>query len=158
MQSMVIWGTSVMMGGSTSGISLSLSFFSILLMWIFSLSFSIGVAFILPFISSSPVPFNSNPWLVGGLLISPAFLRALTGQHIGYLILQKYISKKMENLSLSHMVKQDWAKLEAKRWLYKSGLLQWLIILIMGHYFEVGSSYFALVWLVSPTFACKCMS
>ncbi|XP_023764716.1 uncharacterized protein LOC111913228 [Lactuca sativa] len=157
MQSMMIWGTSILMGGSTSAISLSLSFFSILLMWIFSLSFSIFVAFILPFISSSPVPFISNPWLVGGLFLSPAFLGALTGQHIGYLILQKYIFKKMENLSLSlslsHVVKQNWAKLEAERWLYKSGLLQWLIILVVGHYFKVGSSYFALVWLVSPAFA-----
>lgn len=155
MQSIMIWGTSLVMGGSTSTISLSLSIFSILLMWIFSLTFSIGVAFILPLISSSPVPFVSNPWLVGGLFVSPAFLGALTGQHIGYIILQKYISrvfsKKMENLS--RVVQENWAKLEAERWLYKSGLLQWLILLIVGHYFKVGSSYLALAWLVSPAFA-----
>lgn len=155
LQSMMIWVTSILMGGSTAAISLALSFLSILLMWISSLSFSMAVAFVLPLISSSPVPFVSSPWIVGGLFASPAFLGALIGQHIGYIILQKYISrvfsKRMENLS--PVVQATWAKLEAERWLYKSGLLQWLILLVVGHYFKVGSSYLALVWLVSPAFA-----
>nr|XP_043609815.1 endoplasmic reticulum metallopeptidase 1 isoform X2 [Erigeron canadensis] len=155
MQSIMIWATSVVMGGSPATSSLALSVLGILLMWIFSLSFSIGVAFILPLVSSSPVPFISNPWLVGGLFASPAFLGALTGQHISYLILKRYISrvfsKRME--TLSPVVKANWAKLEAERSLYKSGLLQWLFLLIVGNYFKVGSSYIALVWLISPAFA-----
>lgn len=155
MQTIMIWGTSVVMGGSTAAISLALSFLSIVLMWIFSLSFSVAIAFILPLVSSSPVPFISSPWLVGGLFAAPAFVGALTGQHIGYLLLKNYISrvftKKMD--TLSPMVQESWAKLEAERSLYKSGLLQWLVLLVVGHYFKVGSSYVALVWLVSPAFA-----
>ncbi|KAJ9553834.1 hypothetical protein OSB04_017879 [Centaurea solstitialis] len=155
LQSMMIWGTSIVMGGSTAAISLALSILSILLMWICSLSFSTAVAFILPLISSSPVPFIANPLIVGGLFASPAFLGALIGQHIGYVILKTYISrafsKRMENLS--PVVQGNWAKLEAERWLYKSGLLQWFILLVVGHYFKVGSSYLALAWLVLPAFA-----
>ncbi|KAM0002230.1 putative peptidase M28 [Helianthus debilis subsp. tardiflorus] len=155
MQSIMIWATSLVMGGPPAAITLSLSFLSIILMWIFSLLFSTTIAFILPLISSSPVPFVSTPWLIIGLFASPAFLGALTGQHIGYLILKSYISrvfsKKMENLS--PVVRSNRAKLEAERSLYKSGLLQWLILLIVGHYFKVGSSYVALVWLASPAFA-----
>ncbi|KAL8218251.1 hypothetical protein R6Q57_021624 [Mikania cordata] len=155
MQSIMIWVTSIFMGGLPAAISLSLSFLSIILMWIFSLIFSSSIAFILPLFSSSPVPFVSNPLLILGLFASPAFLGALTGQHIGYLILKKYtssvFSKKMENMS--PVVQSNWAKLEAERSLYKSGLLQWLILLAVGHYFKVGSSYIAFVWLVSPAFA-----
>ncbi|KAI7754782.1 hypothetical protein M8C21_015922, partial [Ambrosia artemisiifolia] len=126
-QSIMIWGTSLVMGGRPAVISLSLSLLSVVLMWIFSLIFSSTIAFILPLISSSPVPFVSTPWLIFGLFASPAFLGALTGQHIGYLILKGYISrvlsKKMENLS--PVVQSNWAKLEAERSLYKSdGLLE----------------------------------
>nr|GEV08702.1 endoplasmic reticulum metallopeptidase 1 isoform X1 [Tanacetum cinerariifolium] len=155
MQAIMIWVTSVVMGGSPASATLAMSLLSLLLMWICSLGFTIGVAFILPLISSSPVPFISSPWLVGGLFASPAFLGALTGQHIGYILLTKYVlhafSKRMENLS--PIVQANWAKLEAERSLYKSGFLQWLILLAAGNYFKVGSSYIALVWLVSPAFA-----
>lgn len=59
----------------------------------------------------------------------------------------------MENLS--PVVQSNWAKLEAERSLYKSGMLQWLILLVAGHYLKVGSTYLSLVWLISPAFACK---
>ncbi|GJR46225.1 hypothetical protein Tco_1314328 [Tanacetum coccineum] len=99
--------------------------------------------------------FISSSWLVGGLFASLAFLGALTGQHIGYILLTMYVSrafsKRMENLS--PIVQANWAKLEAERSLYKSGFLQWLILLAAGNYFKVGSLYIALVWLVSPAFA-----
>lgn len=156
-QSLLIWTMSVLMGGFTAAVSFALSCFSALLMWICSLSFSTAVAFILPLTSSSPVPFVSSPWLVAGLFVMPAVLGALTGQHIGYLSLKTYLlhvfSKRKANLSPE--VQADWAKLEAERWLYKSGLVQWLILLMAGHYYKVGSSYLALIWLVSPAFACK---
>ncbi|XP_076936281.1 uncharacterized protein LOC143603348 [Bidens hawaiensis] len=152
MQSIMIWATSVVMGGPPAAISLALSLLSIILMWIFSLIFSTAIAFILPLVSSSPVPFISNPWLILGLFSSPAFIGALTGQHIGYLILKGYISRVLSK-RLDPVVGSNWAKLEAERSLYKSGLLQWLILLIVGHYFKVGSSYIALVWLASPAFA-----
>ena len=157
MQSLMIWVTSVLIGGYTAAISLALSFLSILLMWICSLSFSVLVAFILSFVSSWPMPFVSSPWLVLGLLGAPALLGALTGQHLGYLILNTYLSHifSQKKANLSPVIRSDWAKLDAERWLYKAGLLQWLVLLIVGNYYRVGSSYLALVWLVSPAFACK---
>ncbi|KAM7504429.1 hypothetical protein LguiB_003333 [Lonicera macranthoides] len=155
MQSLMIWVTSVLIGGYTAAISLALSFLSILLMWICSLTFSVLVAFILSFVSSWPMPFVSSPWLVLGLLGAPALLGALTGQHLGYLALKTYLSHifAQKKANLSPVIRSDWAKLDAERWLYKAGLLQWLVLLIVGNYYHVGSSYLALVWLVSPAFA-----
>ncbi|KAK2998546.1 hypothetical protein RJ639_024198 [Escallonia herrerae] len=155
MQSLLIWATSLLMGGYTAAISLALSCLSVLIMWLCSLSFSVLVAFFLPLISSSPVPFVSCPWLVVGLLASPALLGALTGQHLGYLILRRYLSQILSRTkaNLSYMIQADVANLEAERWLYKAGLVQWLLLLIVGNHYKIGSSYLALVWLVSPAFA-----
>lgn len=154
-QSLLILGASLLIGGSSALVSLLLSFVSVILMWMFSISFSAAFACILPLVSSSPVPYVSDPWLVIGLFGAPAFLGAFTGQHVGYLILQSYLedsfTKRMGNLS--SRVQSDLAKLDAERWLFKSGLLQWLILLIIGNYFKIASSYIALFWLVSPGFA-----
>ncbi|KAE8733406.1 Zn-dependent exopeptidases superfamily protein isoform 2 [Hibiscus syriacus] len=54
---------------------------------------------------------------------------------------------------LSAAIQVDLIKLEAERWLSKAGSLQWLVLLIIGTYYEVGSSYIALVWLVPPAFS-----
>ncbi|KAL2324805.1 hypothetical protein Fmac_023863 [Flemingia macrophylla] len=154
MQSLLIWATSLVMGGITAATSFALSCLSILLMWVMSLSFSFLVAFLLPLISSSPVPYVSSPWLVIGLFGAPSFLGALTGQHLGFLLLQKYLliaHSKRRHLPL--ITKAAVVKLEAERWLYKAGSFQWLLLLILGNYFKIGSSYVALVWLVSPAFA-----
>uniref|UniRef100_A0A5B7BT72 Vacuolar membrane protease n=1 Tax=Davidia involucrata TaxID=16924 RepID=A0A5B7BT72_DAVIN len=155
MQSLLIWTTSLLMGGYSAAISLVLSCSAIILMWILSLSFSTAVAFVLPLISSSPVPYVSSPWLVIGLFAAPALLGAFTGQHLGYLILQRYllnvVCKRKPNLSPVTQV--DLAKLDAERWLFKAGLVQWLVLLIIGNYYKIKSSYLALVWLVSPAFA-----
>ncbi|CAK9187227.1 unnamed protein product [Ilex paraguariensis] len=157
MQSLLIWATSLLMGGYSSAISLGLSFLGVILMWICSLSFSALVAFILPLVSWSPVPYVSSPWLVVGLFAAPALLGAFIGQHAGYLILETYLlrvfSKRKGNLS--PVLQAAWAKLDAERWLFKAGLLQWLILLMVGNYYKIGSAYVALAWLVSPAFACK---
>lgn len=155
MQSLLIWTTSLVVGGSSAVTSMALSCLSVLFMWIFSLCFSVPVAFILPFLSSSPVPFVSSPLLAAGLFGSPALLGALTGQHLGYLILQKYLLKifNVKRANLSPVVQADLSKLDAERWLYKAGLLQWFVLLILGYYYKIGSSYIALIWLVSPAFA-----
>ncbi|XP_022742113.1 endoplasmic reticulum metallopeptidase 1 isoform X3 [Durio zibethinus] len=154
MQSLLIWTTSLLMGGYTAAFSLVLSCLSIILMWIFSISFSALVALILPLISSSPVPYVSTPWLVVGLFAAPAFLGALTGQHLGYLVLQRYLSNVYaKRKQLSPVIQADLIKLETERWLYKAGSLQWLVLLIIGTYYKIGSSYVALVWLVPPAFA-----
>ncbi|CAI9091101.1 OLC1v1026032C3 [Oldenlandia corymbosa var. corymbosa] len=155
MQSLLIWVTSLMMGGSPAVIALALSCLSIVLMWICSIGFAALVALSLPLVSSSPVPYISTPWLVVGLFGGPAILGAFAGQHLGYIILSKYLSttysQRYRNLSSS--VKADIAKLDSERWLFKSGLIQWLLLLTLGNYYKVGSTYIALVWLVSPAFA-----
>ncbi|TKY51585.1 Endoplasmic reticulum metallopeptidase 1 [Spatholobus suberectus] len=154
MQSLLIWATSLVMGGIPAAASLGLSCLSILLMWVFALSFSFLVAFLLPLISSSPVPYVSSPLLAVGLFGAPALLGALTGQHLGFLLLQKYLlNTHLERRPLPPIIKAAVVKLEAERWLYKAGSFQWLILLILGNYFKIGSSYLALVWLVSPAFA-----
>ncbi|XP_054814266.1 uncharacterized protein LOC129314846 [Prosopis cineraria] len=154
MQSLLIWTTSLLMGGFPAAASLALSCLSVLLMWVFALGFSFLAAFCLPLISWSPVPYVSNPWLVVGLFAAPAFIGALTGQHLGYLLLQKYLlSVHSRRKKLSPAIQVEIVKLEAERWLYKAGSFQWLILLILGSYYKIGSSYLALVWLVSPAFA-----
>ncbi|MED6198790.1 hypothetical protein PIB30_069872 [Stylosanthes scabra] len=154
MQSLLIWTTSLVMGGKPAMASLALSCLSIVLMMFFSLSFVFLVAFILPLICSSPVPYVSSPWLVIGLFGAPAFLGAFTGQHIGYLLLTIYLSNvHSKRRQLPAIIQAEITKLEAERWLYKGGSFVWLILLTLGNYFKIGSSYLALVWLVSPTFA-----
>lgn len=146
-QSLLILATSLAMGGYTGGISFLISFLTTFLMLLFSIFLSSIVAFVLPLLSSSPAPYIAFPWLVIGLFGAPALVGALTGQHVGFMLLKSYIKKRngVENL----------AKLEAERWLFKSGILQWLVLLILGNYFKVGSSYLALFWLASPAVACK---
>ncbi|KAG8380490.1 hypothetical protein BUALT_Bualt06G0020800 [Buddleja alternifolia] len=155
LQSLLIWTTSVLMGGYTATISLVLSYLSIILMWICSITFSSIVAFILPFISSSPMPFVSSPLLTVGLFGAPALLGAFTGQHIGYLILESYLSRTfvVRRRTVPASLQASVAKLDAERWLYKAGLLQWLVLLMVGNYYKIGASYLALAWLVSPAFA-----
>ncbi|XP_050250124.1 uncharacterized protein LOC126697256 isoform X4 [Quercus robur] len=153
-QSLLIWIASLLMGGYPAAVSLALSCLSIILMWILALGFSVLVAFILPLVSSSPLPYVANPWLVVGLFAAPALLGALTGQHLGYLFLQTYLSTVYSKRKLlSPAIQADLIKLESERWIYKAGSVQWLILLVMGNYYKIGSSYLALVWLVLPTFA-----
>lgn len=156
-QSILIWVTSLIMGGYPAAVSLALSCLSVILMWMFSLGFSIPVGFLLPLISSSPMPFIANPWLVVGLFAAPAFLGALAGQHLGYLVLHSYLShsssKRMQNLSPD--IQANLIKFEAERCLFKAGFVQWLVLLMLGNYYKIGSSYVALIWLLSPAFACK---
>ncbi|XP_038999127.1 uncharacterized protein LOC120124539 [Hibiscus syriacus] len=111
-------------------------------------------ATLIQLISSSPLPYLSIPWLVVGLFAAPAFLGALTGQHLGHLVFQRYLSNVYaKRKQLSAAIQVDLIKLEAERWLSKAGSLQWLVLLIIGTYYEVGSSYIALVWLVPPAFS-----
>lgn len=155
LQSLLIWTTSLIMGGYPGAVTFGISCLSIVLMWLFSLSFSALVAFVLPLFCTSPIPYIANPWLVSGLFGAPAVLGALAGQHIGFLLLQKYLKHTLSSREprLSPNIQENVIKWEAERWLYKGGLIQWLSLLILGNYFKVGSSYLALVWLVSPAFA-----
>lgn len=155
LQSLLIWFMSLVVGGYTAIVSFSLSCLSVILMWVLSLSFSILVAFILPSISSAAVPYITNPWLVIGLFGFPSLLGAFSGQHIGFLLLQKYISKAYAQgkRTLLPSIQVNLARLDAERWLFKSGTMQWLFILVLAHYYKVGCSYVPLVWLISPAFS-----
>lgn len=156
MQSLLIWITSLTMGGYPAAVSLALSCLSILLTWILSITFAMVVAFLLPHLSPSPVPFVANPWLVVGLFAAPALLGALAGQHLGFKILQFFLSNEYSKTRrLSPVIQADLVKLEAERWLYKGGIVQWLVLLIVGNYYRIGSCYLAVVWLIPPAFACK---
>ena len=157
LQSLLIWGTSLLMGGHPALVSFAISCLSIILLLIFSICLPVVVAFALPYICPFPVPYVANPWLIIGLFGSPALLGAFIGQHIGFILLKRHLrrvySRTKPGLTLSTM--ENVIDLEAERWIFKSGFVQWLIALILGTYFKVGSSYIALIWLVSPAFACK---
>ncbi|KAL5733494.1 hypothetical protein ACOSQ2_033186 [Xanthoceras sorbifolium] len=154
LQSLLIWTASLLMGGYPAAVSLALSCLSAILTMVFSVSFSAAVAFILPQISPSPVPYVASPWLVVGLFAAPALLGALTGQHLGYIVLKRYLANLYsKRKQLSPVIQAEVIKLEAERWLFKAGFVQWLILLLLGNYYKIGSSYVALVWLVPPAFA-----
>lgn len=144
--SVLIGAASVYMGGLPAVVSLFLSCLSLIFMWIGSIVLASLVAFILPSISKTPVPFVATPWLVLGLYGAPALMGALMGQNFGFLLLRTY---------LSSIVKIATAELESERWIFRAGLLQWLIVLILGDHYKIKSTYLALVWLASPAFACK---
>ncbi|XP_019198437.1 PREDICTED: endoplasmic reticulum metallopeptidase 1-like [Ipomoea nil] len=157
--SLLISIASLYMGGLSALISLVFSALSIVLMWIGSVSLSVLVAYVLPSVSSTPVPFVASPWLAIGLFAAPALLGAFVGQHVVYLFLHKFLSYTFSERKRSFIlfVQDDEdvseCELEAERWMFKAGLLQWLLVLAVGTYLKIGSSYLALVWLVSPALA-----
>ncbi|KAH9625292.1 hypothetical protein KSS87_009050 [Heliosperma pusillum] len=155
MQSLLIWIMSLVMGGYSATLSLALSCLSVIFMWVLAIGFSVLVAFILPVLSSAAVPYIASPWLVIGLFGFPSLLGAFTGQHLGFILLRKYLShtyakEKRTSLPSSQAYL---AMLEAERWHFKAGTMQWLIILMLLHYYKIGSSYIPLVWLVTPSFS-----
>ncbi|KAL4190238.1 hypothetical protein AMTRI_Chr07g23690 [Amborella trichopoda] len=153
LQSLLIWTASLVMGGPSSVICLCISMLSVLMMWVLSITFSVLVAFLLPRVCSSPVPYIANPWLIVGLFGPPAIVGALLGQHLGSFFLQKFLLSTYLKIGSKKPNYVNSIKWEAQRWLFKAGFVQWLIILITGTICKVGSSYFALVWLVSPAFS-----
>eukprot|EP01018_Ginkgo_biloba_P031316 Gb_39788 [translate_table: standard] len=160
LQSLLIWSASLFHGGVPAVMSLSLACFSILIAWILSLGSSAFVAFLLPHLCTSPIPYIVNPWLVIGLFGAPALLGALLGHHIGYVLLQKcLLHLEMKRYEIrprkegSNEVRLDSIKWEAQRWLFKAGFVQWLFILMLGTWLKAGSSYIAFIWLVSPAVA-----
>ncbi|MQM16602.1 hypothetical protein Taro_049558 [Colocasia esculenta] len=153
LQSLLIWAVSVLMGGYPAASALGLSFLSTILMWTFSISFSALVAILLPLICPFPTPYIANPWLAIGLFGAPAVLGALTGQWLGFLILRNYLQRVSSKEGRSSVLQLNLINWESERWLFKSGFVQWLIALILGNIFKAGSTFLALVWLVSPAFA-----
>ncbi|KAK9126013.1 hypothetical protein Scep_014859 [Stephania cephalantha] len=88
---------------------------------------------------------HCRPWLVVGLFAAPALLGAVICQHIGYIILSRnlwQISFKREDQRIpddtTYLI-----KLEIEMWLFNGGFIQWLALLILGSYYEVGPTYMA---------------
>ncbi|KAI8009730.1 hypothetical protein LOK49_LG06G01556 [Camellia lanceoleosa] len=127
-QSLLIWMTSLLMGGYSAAISLALSCLSVILMWICSLSFSTLVALILPHISSSPMALVSSTWLAVGLFAAPALLGALIGPHFGYLIFQRYLLDVSSEEGLISRCSSRFGQVGRRRWLFKVGLVQGLVL------------------------------
>ena len=155
--SLVILGMSLLMGRCSVLVSLGISCLSIILTLIFSIFLPVVVAFALPHICPFPISFVANQWLVIGLFGSPALLGAFIGQHFGFILLKRHIQEVYSRTKpgLTGNTMDYIVGLEAERWIFKSGFVQWLIVLIVGTYLKVGASYIALIWLVSPAFACK---
>uniref|UniRef100_A0A3B6DK81 Vacuolar membrane protease n=1 Tax=Triticum aestivum TaxID=4565 RepID=A0A3B6DK81_WHEAT len=138
-QSLLIWGTSLLMGGRPGLVSFGISCLSIILTLIFSIFLPVVVAFALPHICPFPVPFVGNPWLVIGLFGSPALLGAFIGQHFGFILLKRHIQEVHSRTKpgLTGNTMDYIVGLEAERWIFKSGFVQWLIVLILGTYLKL---------------------
>ncbi|EPS57910.1 hypothetical protein M569_16907, partial [Genlisea aurea] len=154
-QSLLLWAASIYKAGFPGIVAVALSFLSVLLTWLCSISFTSAVAIVLPWLSISAVPFVSHPVLIVGLFGAPAFLGALIGQHVGLLALESYLCRSFSGRKrqLPSALRGAVAKLDAERWIFKAGFLQWLILLVIGTVYRVGATYIALTWLVSPAFA-----
>ncbi|KAL6903480.1 hypothetical protein ACP4OV_004293 [Aristida adscensionis] len=139
-QSLLIWGTSLLMGGRPGLVSFGISCLGIILMLIFSICLPVVVAFALPHICPFPVPYVANPWLIIGLFGSPALLGAFIGQHIEFTLLKRHLRRVYSRTKpgLSHNTMEYYIDLEAERWTFKSGFVQWLMVLILGTYFKDG--------------------
>ena len=133
-----------------------------------TLSFLAGVG--LSSLTTATVPYIAHPWLVIGLFGSPALLGSLLGQYLGYRSLKGYLFRvQQQKRSAQKASKESRADVQqtaketdlmlavwdAERWLFKAGIVQWLGILTVGGWVEVGASYIALLWIVSPALACK---
>ncbi|WZZ75353.1 hypothetical protein YC2023_086723 [Brassica napus] len=73
----------------------------IILAWILSVAFLVAVAFTLPWISSSPVPYTSKPWM------------------------ETINLKFQQSVTLTKTLGDNLAKLESERYLFKAGFIQW---------------------------------
>ncbi|KAL6652369.1 hypothetical protein ACP70R_011294 [Stipagrostis hirtigluma subsp. patula] len=140
LQSLLIWGTSLLMGGRPGLVSFGISCLSIILMLIFSICLPVVVAFALPHICPFPIPYVANPWLIIGLFGSPALLGAFIGQHIGFILLKRHLRRVYSRTKpgLAQNAMEYYIDLEAERWIFKSGFVQWLVVLILGTYFKDG--------------------
>ncbi|KAH7282220.1 hypothetical protein KP509_35G019900 [Ceratopteris richardii] len=171
-QSALLLLMSLSQGGWTAFKALLLSILSILLSWIFALGISYLISVILPYVSFTPIPYIAHPWLAVILFGMPALFGALVGHHVGFKVLKSYLYKvrRMQTEKLHKSFKDTGLELkdlkqsrkdldvrfavwDAERWLFKAGILQWVIILAICTWFEVGAAYIAMIWAVSPALA-----
>lgn len=157
-QLVVLQASAIYLSGVSSLIAACLAFLTIYLTWCFSIGFTLLVAMIIPAIGSAAIPFLANPWLVIPLYCVPAAMGALVGHHFGHWLLVLYlwhVDEEQEKKTTSNLVKHAPATVmwEAERWLYKAGIMQWVLVLGLLTWAKAGAAYLALAWVVGPTVA-----
>lgn len=144
--------------GIAALIELGLAILTIILTWTIASVHVFLVAVILPHASPFPIPYITHSWLAVGLFGVPAVMGALIGHSLGRALLKLYIAKNLDKGSSTRFSKElsarhvDW---HAERWLFKAGLLQWMVVLGLGTWIRAGSSYIALFWIIPPAVVCK---
>ncbi|OAE27479.1 hypothetical protein AXG93_3911s1620 [Marchantia polymorpha subsp. ruderalis] len=139
--------------GIAALIELGLAILTIILTWTIASVHVFLVAVILPHASPFPIPYITHSWLAVGLFGVPAVMGALIGHSLGRALLKLYIAKNLDKGSSTRFSKElsarhvDW---HAERWLFKAGLLQWMVVLGLGTWIRAGSSYIALFWIIPP--------
>lgn len=144
-QGLVLLFSSLYLSGYSAFIEFGLAILTVGFTWFFAIVYVLGVAIILPMMSSFSIPYIAHPWLVVGLFGAPAGFGALIGHAAGRSILMYYLRKKNHT--------EEHARWHAERWLFKAGIFQWVVILALGTWVEAGTSYIALFWIIPPTTA-----
>jgi hypothetical protein len=166
-QGLVLFLSSLCLTGVTGFVALGLAVLAIYLTWTFAIGFTLLVAMIVPYLSSFALPFIASPWMVIGLYGAPALCGALLGHRFGRDLLVSYLAdthvkiiqrknKETPDQGTQEVIgvrAQSLAQWEAERWLFKAGILQWMLVLGLGTWVKAGSSYLALAWVVGPTVA-----
>ncbi|MCO5571575.1 hypothetical protein L7F22_025319 [Adiantum nelumboides] len=171
-QSLLLLFMSLRQGGWTAVKCLALSAQCAILSWVFSLSLSFVTSLSLTYVCNTAIPYIAHPWLAGILFGMPSLFGALVGHHLGFKILKSYIVKvrQLRAESLRQSVKKTDLRLtdlqqvsketdlrlavwDTERWLFKIAFMQWIVLLALGTWFEVGASYIAMLWVVSPALA-----
>uniref|UniRef100_A0A803P248 Vacuolar membrane protease n=1 Tax=Cannabis sativa TaxID=3483 RepID=A0A803P248_CANSA len=153
MQSLLIWVTSLIVGGYPAAISLALSSLSIILTWIFAVGLAVLVAFALPFYPR-PNTLYCEPMVGVWAICSTGSCWSIDWSIYWLSYSPKIFVKSIfQEKAALPIIQADVVKFDAERWLYKAGSVQWLVLLILGNYYKIGSTYLALVWLVPPAFA-----
>ena len=154
----------IVLSGFPALIAACLALLTIYLTWCFAIGFALLVAIIVPYIGSAAIPFLASPFLVIPLYCIPAAIGAVVGHHFGHILLVGYLwhvddeqHKQESAQSISDRMTSQHAPTtvlcEAERWLYKAGIMQWVLVLGLATWAKAGASYLPLAWVVGPTVA-----
>ncbi|KAL2653870.1 hypothetical protein R1flu_021998 [Riccia fluitans] len=126
-----------------ASLQLGLAILTLVLTLLMAFAHVLLVAMILPSLSPFPVPYITHPWLAVGLFGVPAVVGALVGHAIGRALLLRSMGREGRR-------EAEW---HAERWLFKAGMLLWILVLGLGTSVRAGSSYIALFWIVPAAVA-----
>ncbi|KAL2653871.1 hypothetical protein R1flu_021999 [Riccia fluitans] len=144
-QGLILLISSIYLSGDpiAAFLELGLALLTLVLTWLMAFAQVLLVAMILPYLCSFPIPYITHTWLAVGLFGFPAVVGALVGHAIGRALLIKYMERKGRR-------EAEW---HAERWLFKAGMLQWMLVLGLGTWVGAGSSFIALFWIVPAAVA-----